>query len=234
MTLGHWLTNCKIPKEPPGCGPTTCLNPQEILGIALTDCKIIWTKTSLNCRAILGIAFTGFKSAWKILGFGLHNCPKSEAILGVAASDCQNCWMWTNKLPESSENWRDCAPRFAIAIPIYRSLHTPRNPQKVSKRSSQASPPGVSKKCRKSPPNTDFDAFLTLFRVLWDFVDTFLTLQAGRPGKTFWDFLGISGPQGLGTPVYGGSNRNPRLQNPSKFMTFCVARWPCLGNFRQC
>ena len=43
--------------------------------------------------------------------------------------------------------------RITIALPIYRSLHTPepRNPQKVSKSSSWASRPGVSKKCRKSP-----------------------------------------------------------------------------------
>ena len=47
--------------------------------------------------------------------------------------------------------------RIAIAVPIYGSLHTPepRNPQKVSKRTSRASLPGVSKKCRKSSPSTD-------------------------------------------------------------------------------
>ena len=30
----------------------------------------------------------------------------------------------------------------------------------------------------------------------------------GGLGTPFWDFLGISGPHGLGTPVYGGCNRN--------------------------
>ena len=61
---------------------------------------------------------------------------------------------------------------------------------------------------KKSPLNSDFDTFLTLFRVFWDFSDTFLTLRAGRFGKTFLRLLGTSGPEGLGIPVYGGSNRN--------------------------
>ena len=79
---------------------------------------------------------------------------------------------------------------------IYRSRHTPepRNHKKVSKRSSRASPPGVSKKCRQSPPNTDFAVSLTRFRVFWDFFDTFSTLWAGRPGEDgFETFLGFRG-----------------------------------------
>ena len=82
---------------------------------------------------------------------------------------------------------RPCkAPVLTMGTAIYRSLHTPepRNPKKVSKRSSRASPPGVPKKCRKSPRTLIFDTFLTRFRVFWDFFDTFLTLRAGRPGRT--------------------------------------------------
>ena len=36
-----------------------------------------------------------------------------------------------------------------------------------------------------------------------DFFDTFLTLPGG--GRPFQEFLGISGPEGFGTSVYGGS-----------------------------
>ena len=36
-----------------------------------------------------------------------------------------------------------------------------------------------------------------------DFLNAFLTLRAGRPGKTFGTFLGISGFEGVETPVYG-------------------------------
>ena len=82
-----------------------------------------------------------------------------------------------------------------IAVPIYRSLHTPepRNPQKGSKRTSRAS---RQKNIEKVPPNTDFAFFLNLFRVIWDFCATFLTLRAGRPGKSFLRLFG--GFQGSG------------------------------------
>ena len=50
------------------------------------------------------------------------------------------------------------------------------------------------KKVSKKSPNTDFGVFLTLFRVIWDFFGTFLTLRAGRPGNTFFDtFWGFRG-----------------------------------------
>ena len=54
-------------------------------------------------------------------------------------------WLW----PETQRYEH----RVTMGTNIYRSLHTPepRNPQKVSKRSSPASPLGVSKKYRKSP-----------------------------------------------------------------------------------
>ena len=55
------------------------------------------------------------------------------------------------------------------------------------------------KKVPKKSPNIEFDTSLTLLQILWDFLDTFLTLR-----------VGISGPEGLGTPVYGGSTRNSR------------------------
>ena len=100
---------------------------------------------------------------------------------------------------------------------IYRSLQAlrARNPQKVSK--SLPGPPGpecpksleksrkVSKKCPKG----------TFPRLFWDFsalFETFWTLRAGRPGETLWDFLGISGAEGLETPVNGRSGLNPWRQ----------------------
>ena len=50
-------------------------------------------------------------------------------------------------------------PGFAMGTASLNTPEPPRNSQKVSKRSSRASPLGVSKKS----PNTDFDTFLTLF-----------------------------------------------------------------------
>ena len=73
------------------------------------------------------------------------------------------------------------------AIPIYPSPEIPENSQKVSKK--------VSKDLKKSQK--------VLKTVLWDLFDTFLTLWAGRPGKTsFESFLGISGLRELETTVY--------------------------------
>ena len=88
-------------------------------------------------------------------------------------------------------------PTVTFGTAIYRSPEAlwARNPEEVSERSSRASPLGVLKKCRKRPPNTAFDTFLTLSWVLWDFFDTFLTLRAGRLGKTFLRLLGVFGPR---------------------------------------
>ena len=98
---------------------------------------------------------------------------------------------------------------------IYRSLQAfrARNPEKVSKKSP---PPGpecpksletsreVSKKCPKE----------TFPRLFWDFL-TLLRLFGhsgpGGSGRFFWDFLGISGPEGLETPVNGRSRLNACL-----------------------
>ena len=94
--------------------------------------------------------------------------------------------------------------------PIYRSLHTPepRNPQKVSKSRSRASRPGVSKKCRKSPRTLILESFWLIFESFETFSTLFWHSWPGGPGTPFWDFLGISGPEDLGTPVYGGRTRN--------------------------
>ena len=95
---------------------------------------------------------------------------------------------------------RTC-PEFWIAIgaAIYRSPEAlwARNRQKVSKRCSRASRPGVSKKCRKSPKWPEKETFSTLF----------CHSRRGGPGSPFWDFLGISGSGGVETPVYGDCTR---------------------------
>ena len=44
--------------------------------------------------------------------------------------------------------------------------------------------------------------------VFGDFFDTFSTLRAGRPGKTFLRLLGDFGARGVETPVYGDCNRD--------------------------
>ena len=104
-----------------------------------------------------------------------------------------------------------------IAIPIYRSHHTPepRNPQKVSKRRSLGLPARSVKKVFKKSPNTDFVVFLTHFRFIWDFFDTYLTLRARRPRNAFLRLFGDFRPRGPRTPVYGGSNRNPSISTSS-------------------
>ena len=62
--------------------------------------------------------------------------------------------------------------------------------QKVSKRRSRASRARSVKKVSKNSPNTDFGVFLTHFRVIWDFFDSFLTLRARRPRNTFLRLFG--------------------------------------------
>ena len=55
--------------------------------------------------------------------------------------------------------------RLTMGTAVYRSVHTPepRNPKRVPKRSSWASPPGVSKKCRKSPRTLILTPFWLVF-----------------------------------------------------------------------
>ena len=79
------------------------------------------------------------------------------------------------------------------------------------------------KKVPKKSPNTDFDTFLTLF---FGSFGTFSTLfwHSGGPGRRFWYFLGTSGSEVLGTPVYGSSNRKPWAHD------ICLD-WSTLPNF---
>ena len=86
-------------------------------------------------------------------------------------------------------------------------LHTPepRNPQKVSKKGVPG-PPGPE--CPKKSPSTDFVVFLTLFRVIWDFFDTFWTLAREHLFEAFWGFSGLGGVE---TPVFGDCNRKARV-----------------------
>ena len=61
--------------------------------------------------------------------------------------------------------------------------------------------------------------------VFGDFFDTFLTLRAGRPGTPFWDFLGISGPAGVETPVNGDCNGNPGFYLHGNFGRYSINRF---------
>ena len=83
-----------------------------------------------------------------------------------------------------------------------------RNPRKVSKRSSRACRPGVSKKRRKTPKNLKKSQKGVKISV-WGFFGHFFDPLDGAarkdPFETFW---GFSGPEGLGTPVYGSFHRN--------------------------
>ena len=111
----------------------------------------------------------------------------------------------------STYDWTpDWTPDLAIAIPIYRSLHTPerRNPQNVrseklhekqihkiflgsgqSNKTSQTGLPGPDRQeCQKSVEKVSEHWFWHLFDSFsgpLGLFGTFLTLGAGRPGKTF-------------------------------------------------
>ena len=80
-----------------------CPNPQEILGIVLTDCNLIRTKTSLNRQEILAIGVHKFHKCLEPRGFGLNNCLKSQAIFGGVLSDCKNSQTWTENCPNSQK-----------------------------------------------------------------------------------------------------------------------------------
>ena len=100
---------------------------------------------------------------------------------------------------------------FAMVIPIYRSLHSlwARNPQKVSKRCSRPSRPGVSKKCRKVP-NDPKKSQKTTKSVFGDFFDTFLTLRAGN---TFLRLFGDFRPRGPRDSCIRRLQSQPKLVN---------------------
>ena len=88
----------------------TCPNPQEILGIVLTDCKMSWTKTSLNCQEILGIGVHKFHKCLGTRGFGLNNCLKSQAILAVCSRTAKTprCGL---KTVRTFRHCRGCVPK---------------------------------------------------------------------------------------------------------------------------
>ena len=104
---------------------------------------------------------------------------RDEATWAIAKEDLQEApTQVQNQILHMSNKTYNCSP-------IQESPHPrPPNPQKVSKRSSRASRPGVSKKCPKAPEHWFWHHFDSFF-------DTFLTLRAGRPGK-----------EGLGTSLY--------------------------------
>ena len=95
----------------------------------------------------------------------------------------------------------------AIAIPVHMSLHTlePRNPPNVSKRSSRASPPGVSKVPEKSPI-TDF---------VPERLETPESCVPGQERTNKHKYFGLDGVQDKREPCRGqtgpttGTNRDP-------------------------
>ena len=98
----------------------------------------------------------------------------------------------------------DCNPH------IQESPHprAPKSPKSLKKDFQDLAARSV-KKVSKKPPTTALVVFLTLFQVIWDFFGTFRHSGLGGPGTPFSG--GISGSEGLATPVYGGSNRNANL-----------------------
>ena len=87
------------------------------------------------------------------------------------------------------------APSLCVRNPHIQESPHPRAPE--SPKSLKKDFPGLPvKKVSKKSPNTDFVVFLALFRVIWHFFDTFLTLQAGRPGNTILRLFGDFGPRG--------------------------------------
>ena len=109
-----------------------------------------------------------------------------------------------------------------FAIPIYRSLHTPepRNPQKVSKRRSRPSRPGVSKKVSKKSLKTDFVVFLTHFSGLLGLFRHFFE----HLFETFWGFRvqSASGLLYMAAPIATLCGFQEVLRRP-------VRGFPCTG-----
>ena len=102
-----------------------CPNPQEVLGIMLTDCKINWTKTSLNRQEILGIAFTKMSgnswilsevsgSSWQCPP-GLQNLPGVDSKLS-GLSEIAGVALPNYKMPLK-------IPRFAYAASACQNPH---------------------------------------------------------------------------------------------------------------
>ena len=93
----------------------------------------------------------------------------------------------------------DCHPQLS-------GVSTPPSPEIAKKsRKGVPGPPGPEcQKVSKKSPSTHIVVVLTLFRVIWDFFDTFLTLRAGRPGNTFSRLFGDFGARGRGDSCVWG------------------------------
>ena len=110
---------------------------------------------------------------------------------------------------------REC---LAIVAPNYRECQAlqAQNAEKVPKRSPKACRPRVPKKCRKSrkshekvPKRDFFVTFSTFSALFWHSGPT-------SPGRPFWDFFGILGPEGPALPVTGRYNRKECPKNVEK------------------
>ena len=108
---------------------------------------------------------------------------------------------------------------FTITVPppytgVYRSL----SPE-ILKKSRKGLP--AHSGCQESVKKGPWTLILTHFWLFFGFLGTFSTrFWHSRPeglGRPFGDFWGISGPEGLVTPVCGGANRNAMctLKGPS-------------------
>ena len=166
---------------------------------------------------------------WDFLGFGCAkdrgNLKNSSLINFRLVFLSLNMWNEAKSVKSpcvEAQNPCPCSPCYIQNAPRegrrrralrlqspYTGVSTPPSPE-IPKKSQKGVPGPPGPECQKSVekvPDTDFVVFLTLVRVIWDFFDTFLTLRAGTPGNTFLRLLGISGPEALETPVYGGCNR---------------------------
>ena len=120
-------------------------------------------------------------------------------------------------------------PGIASLPAIYRSLEALRaeNREKVSKKSSWAFRPRVSKKVPKKVEKSLKRHFLETFRGLFDLFGTFLRLWAGRPRKTFLRlFCGFrpGGPRDSCRWPAGTQTWNLHFAAPrKKFM--CLISW---------
>ena len=106
-----------------------------------------------------------------------------------------------------------CAHSTYNCNPTYRSLHTPepRNPKKSQKGLSRPHGPECpksDKKVPKDPKKSQKGVKISVWGPFRHFFDT--------SGKNFLRLFCDLGPEGLGTPVYGGSNRNTRPKDPVK------------------
>ena len=125
-------------------------------------------------------------------------------------------------IDESSPDLRLQSPYTGVSTPPSAEI-----PQKSQKGLPGPPRPECQKSVEKSP-NTDFGVFLTHFRVIWDFFDTFLTLRAGRPGNTFLRLFGDFGPRRPRHSCIWRLQSQPLIYHPHKKNTgrkktiFCI------------